>query len=153
MPSRLIANGQGGAANFGVSLSVTAALFLMSKSRPLPELVARLTPAELEQIVTNRTRLLGDLQHAWARLRSSFLAGSLGTAAETGRMAFPEGGSHHPSAVLFSSRLWVLMGVLSSTMAEKCKGIWLFGCLLDRPAKLELRTESSTSCELHAEVL
>jgi len=39
------------AAKSGVSPTVAAALLLISRSRPLPEIVARLTPGELEQIV------------------------------------------------------------------------------------------------------
>jgi len=39
------------AAKARVSPTVTAALLLISRSRPLPEIVARLTPGELEQIV------------------------------------------------------------------------------------------------------
>ena len=39
------------AAKAGVSPTIAAALLLISRSRPLPEIVARLTPGELEQIV------------------------------------------------------------------------------------------------------
>ena len=39
------------AAKAGVSPTVAAALLLVSRSRPLPEIVARLMPGELEQIV------------------------------------------------------------------------------------------------------
>src|SRR6516225_11404624 len=39
------------AAKARVSPSVAAALLLISRSRPLPEIVARLTPGELKQIV------------------------------------------------------------------------------------------------------
>ena len=39
------------AAKAGVSPTVAAALLLISRSRPLPEVVARLTPGELEQVV------------------------------------------------------------------------------------------------------
>ena len=39
------------AAKARVSPTVAAALLLISRSRPLPEIVARLTPGELEQIV------------------------------------------------------------------------------------------------------
>jgi hypothetical protein len=39
------------AAKASVSPTVAAALFLISRSRPLPETVARLTPGEFEQVV------------------------------------------------------------------------------------------------------
>ena len=39
------------AANIGVSSTVAAALLVISRSRPLPEVVARLTPGELQQVV------------------------------------------------------------------------------------------------------
>ena len=39
------------AAKIGVSSTVAAALLVISRSHPLPEVVARLTPGELEQVV------------------------------------------------------------------------------------------------------
>src|SRR6516162_4293274 len=39
------------AAKIGVSPTIAAALLLISRSRPLPEIVVRLTPGELEQVV------------------------------------------------------------------------------------------------------
>jgi hypothetical protein len=39
------------AAKAGVSPTIAAALLLISRSRPLPEIVVRLTPGELEQVV------------------------------------------------------------------------------------------------------
>jgi len=39
------------AAKIGVSPTIAAALLLISRSRPLPEIVVRLTPGELEEVV------------------------------------------------------------------------------------------------------
>ena len=67
----------------------------------------------------------------------SFLAASLGTVPRNRTESFPEGGSHHPSAMLFSSRLWVLMGVLRhmrTRTVSACVGLalaWSAACFAE----------------------
>ena len=55
------------AAEYGVSPTVAAAVFLMSVHRPVHEVVAKLAPGEFEQVIDIVSRLAGPLPARNAR--------------------------------------------------------------------------------------